>query len=532
MAWYASFRSRPAQAAPAGPIVNVTPPAWPGGGITDGQQAIFDGGTWSGPISDVREWVILLNDPNSPEVNFSYTGAPPNTETKHTPKVPPAAIGDTLYIKASVFDAVTGQRYTAVSAGAVIQAAVQPFTATVALPSVSITEDQAVSVTPVVFSGGVQPYSISAPLPSDLTINGNTALITGQANNPQGSTPITVSGTDALGAPASGVFNLIVNAASGATPLPALPLPTLANYSTDLNTTPNFTGANLVDSAGEIHIGLQSDPMGSGAVVRRHRVRGSTTFVPAGPGNNPPAHYAYSSRYPPFFTDPAYRSELLYGSTGGRVPYSVHNGIAFAVWFDPVEAITVGPVGVNNDICIFFQTHTPYSGGTTPSLSIAYAGQPIVGALSGRMEFRIAGGRNPASGGGQLTTDDYTLTSPGLPATGQWHCFILDWFPGFNPTMTPFTQMWWSPNGPNGTYTAMIPSAETSRVNCYNNAPNGTGSNDYMRQGQYKSSYWRGDGANLALSMCQTPLFYAVCNDSADVLARGRQTLINYLPGL
>ena len=92
-------------------------------------------------------------------------------------------------------------------------------TATLAVPTTTLTANHAASFTPVTGSGGTTPlvYSVSPALPSGLNINSGTGAITGTPTTASAAANYTVTVTDANTASATATFSLTVNTGVTAT---------------------------------------------------------------------------------------------------------------------------------------------------------------------------------------------------------------------------------------------------------------------------------------------------------------------------
>jgi hypothetical protein len=86
-----------------------------------------------------------------------------------------------------------------------------PLTASTVIANRSIVARTIITAfTPVTASGGTQPYTYSATLPTGLTINSSTGSISGNATTSQASTPTTINISDVAGGSTSNTFNLTI----------------------------------------------------------------------------------------------------------------------------------------------------------------------------------------------------------------------------------------------------------------------------------------------------------------------------------
>lgn len=447
-----------------------------------GVQRAITPGVWSGPAVTSRG-VRLLDG------GVDYRGQL-NTALLYTPEA--ARLGHTIVAQEEVVDA-NGVSYYASSIGKVVGSAAGAFTATTVIPSKTLIQGTAATPwTPVVFSGGTQPYTVSVTpaLPAGITLNASTGQFSGNASGTLAGTVFTVRGDDSAGNNASATFTLTINAAAAQALDPAdYPANNIVSGFSG-----TYDGVTALNDGTLIHLGPATV---GGVACDIRRIKQSFPLIAGGR-----------------------RSE---NSWPDIEKYKLYPGrdfwMALAFQIKSDEAL---PADTLDDSMLCFQTHSPMSGSTQPDIGLFLTRQTNL------LKFRSAYQTNPPDAQGNATTQatitQYTET---IPSPGVWVRVIVHMRPGYRASHNPLLELWISVNGAAWSKKTL---AQPTQFNTYNCELNGVPKDywvSYPRIGLYKwsDSNWATPANPIAFYTSR--LYFG---EGADLLARAQAALAAFVP--
>jgi hypothetical protein len=259
-------------------VANTVAPAWPATVFLN-VQAVLTVGTWTGTINPTRTYDFYKT--SITQANLLRSGNTVAVFTPHNPESTGLALaaGETVYFVETVTETATGNTFSASSAGKVLSATPAGLALTQAQTGITWTASSAItSVQPITATGGTTPYTWSidtspaagtGPLPSGLTMNSATGIISGTPGGAVSQNTYTVKVVDSAGSPATATasFTATVNAASVA-PLAAL---TPSNWEGNGGSFA-YSGQTILGTDGVVRVQRIDNFQSTGKRVYLHRV--------------------------------------------------------------------------------------------------------------------------------------------------------------------------------------------------------------------------------------------------------------------
>lgn len=474
-------------------LTNSATPSFTGT-VTEGSPNTIILGTWSQTVDASRTWRIYiaagsggLVTPYATITGTTGTYTPLNDSFYQTQTGLSVIAGQSVYVDETV--TYLGVPYTSAKSTVKVIAAISATLATTTdNTGLSWTASSAITaVKPVSATGGTLPYSYAitpstTALPTGLTINSSTGLITGTPSASGSLTTYSITVTDAVGATSTKTFTATVSAAS-ATALAYINSPGYGIEAPNDADTNSYAEKNYSN-------GASIPPLSNLATITRG---GVVRFSPSSDGGTPTVQHRIVQG------DPTRNS-------GARCEYTFED-FRFAngedIWFGAAYLLgsdcNLDTMGGSNEVLGIQQTHQRNTSTTNPINIQLYGATSVSTRYSRGLNWIVNSGGN-----------DIPIYVWSTPPVGTWFRTIMHYRSGFaSAGNAPILEVWVASG--TGSYTKLTARTDFSAAGANTDfgEPLSTpgSNNDYAKIGFYKpqTASW---GSSSTRSM-QTSGLYA-----------------------